>query len=452
MQIHAKRALIGHTWREDVRISVAGGRISRVMSGANAAPGDVVVDTVLPALGNVHSHAFQRAMAGMTERRAAGRESFWTWRDLMYRFLEQLTPEHVQAIAAMVQVEMLEAGYASVGEFHYLHHAPGGVPYGDPAEMSVRIMAAAEETGIGLCHLPVLYSRGGVDGRALEGGQRRFGNDPDRFLRLLDSCRAALSVLPPDARLGGAPHSLRAVDAAGLAVVVSAQDGPIHVHIAEQMQEVDDILAACGARPVEWLLAQHAVDARWCLIHATHMSATETAALAASGAVAGLCPITEANLGDGIFNAAAYLEAGGRFGIGSDSNLRIALGEELRLLEYGQRLRERRRAVLAPEGASVGRTLYEGAARGGALALGRDAGEIAPGRLADLVALRCDGPALCALEGDALLDGMVFAAPETVVSDVWAAGRHVVRDGRHMRREVVARRYCGVIAQLRDRL
>ena len=452
--IVAERALLAAGWAKDVRVVVAAGVISRIETGVRAVPGDVRVDTLLPALANLHSHTFQRAMAGMTEYRATGRESFWTWRDLMYRFLDRLTPEQVEAIAAQVFIEMQEAGYASVGEFHYVHHQPGGAPYADVAEMSARIFAAAGQTGIGLTHLPVLYSYGGAGKQALAGGQLRFGNGVERFGTLIDAARAAARSLPADTVVGIAPHSLRATCPEDLARALPLAAGqPIHIHVAEQPKEVADISSWLGARPVEWLLANTPVGADWCPIHATHMTAAETEGLARSGAVAGLCPITEANLGDGPFNGPAWIAAGGAFGLGSDSNVRISLTEELRTLEYSQRLRDLERNVLvAGEGltgqGSVGSFLYLGAARGGARALGRDAGEIAEGRLADLLGVDGAHPTLCALSDDQLLDGLCFAAPDGVVTDLWSAGRHQVRGGRHVARDAVITTYRRAVAEL----
>jgi len=449
VMIFAKRALLPSGWAGNVRVTVAGGRIEAVAAGVDPEPGDCRVDTLLPALSNLHSHAFQRAMAGMTEYRAAGRESFWTWRDLMYRFLDRLTPGQVEAIAAQVQVEMLEAGYAAVGEFHYVHHQPGGRPYDDPAELSARIMAAAAETGIGLTHLPVLYSYGGAGKVALAGGQLRFGNDVEAFAHMLEGVRQTARGLPDDTVVGIAPHSLRATCPEDLAAVLPLAAGtPVHIHVAEQPKEVSDIQAWLGARPVEWLLANAPVGAGWCPIHATHMTDAETVGLAMSGAVAGLCPITEANLGDGPFNGPGWIAAGGAFGLGSDSNVRISLTEELRTLEYSQRLRDIERNVMVPGEGSVGTFLYRGAARGGAQALGRGAGEIAAGQLADLVAIDSGHPALCALNEAQLLDGLCFAAPDGVVREVWASGRHQVRDGRHIARERVAEGYRKAVTEL----
>lgn len=439
--IFARRACLPTGWAKDVRVTLTGPHIALVQANASVAASDTQVDTLLPALSNLHTHGFQRAMAGMTERRVAGRDSFWTWRTLMYKFLEHLSPDQVQAITALCYLEMLEAGYAAVAEFHYLHHPVQGA-YDDIAQMSSRIVSAAEITGIGLTLLPVLYSYGGAGMAPLAGGQLRFGNDVDGFLRLHDAAKGHLSRLASDARIGCAPHSLRASCPADLrAVLGEMPTGPVHIHAAEQPLEVSDVTAWLGARPVAWLLDNMDIDARWCLIHATHMNSDETGRLAKSGAVAGLCPITEGNLGDGPFNGVAYLSAGGAFGIGSDSNIRIALGEELRSLEYSQRLRDLGRNRLAIEPGSVGAALYLTAAKGGAQALGRPSGTIEPGRYADLMAIDRNDPALCTLSDHQILDGVVFAAGPGIVRDVWSAGRHVVQQGRHFAHDQIASAY-----------
>ena len=352
--IFAGTALLPGGWAGDVAVEIgADGRIAAVRPGTVASTGAERAGVLLPAPGNLHSHAFQRAMAGLTEARSAEGDSFWTWRSLMYRFLERLTPDQVGAIAAQVQVEMLEAGFAAVGEFHYLHHGPDGAPYDRPAEMAHRVSAAAAHTGIGLTLLPVLYAQGGTDGRALAGGQRRFGCDLDGFARLVADARAGLPGRPDD-RIGTAPHSLRAVPPGWLGPCAALTDGPVHIHAAEQEAEVSEVEAALGARPVAYLLDTAGADARWCLVHATRMTPGETAALARSGAVAGLCPVTEANLGDGIFDGARFVGAGGVFGVGSDSNLRISLAEELRQFEHSQRLRDSARAILCTPGPRSG--------------------------------------------------------------------------------------------------
>lgn len=448
--IHARQALLESGWAGDVRLTIAAGLITRIESGVPARDGDSRVDTLLPAPGNLHSHSFQRAMAGMTEWRRAGRDSFWTWRDLMYRFMDRLTPEQIEAAAALVFMEMQEAGFASVGEFHYVHHQTGGVVYDDIAELSSRIFAASAQTGIGLTHLPVLYTYGGAGQTPLLDGQLRFGNDVDRFQTLVTAARKGLRDLPDDTRIGIAPHSLRAIAPDDLRRVLDVHDGgePIHIHVAEQPKEVADIEAWLGKRPVEWLLDNAPVDRRWCLIHATHMTEDETRAMAESGAVAGLCPITEANLGDGAFNGPGYLAAGGAFGVGSDSNVNISLIGELRALEYSQRLRDLARNVMVVGEGSVGHTIYTGAALGGAQALGRNAGEIKTGRLADLVAIDSTDPSLCALSRGQILDGLVFAAKDSVVTDLWSAGRHCVTGGRHIARDEIVANYRAAIATL----
>jgi formiminoglutamate deiminase len=431
MEIHANRALLGQNWAQNVRLTCVDARIAKVETGVVAGPEDYKVDALLPSIGNLHSHSFQRAMAGMTEFRAAGRESFWTWRDLMYRFLGHLTPDQFEAIAALVFMEMQEAGYASVGEFHYVHHQPDGHPYAQLSELSDRIYAAANHTGIGLTHLPVLYTYGGVNQEPLVGGQLRFSNDVDRFLTLVDTCKKQLGNLPDDARVGIAPHSLRATSPSNLVQILdAAPEGPVHIHISEQLKEVADVKEKLGKRPVEWLLDNANVNERWCLIHATHMTEAETIAMAKSGAVAGLCPITEANLGDGPFNGPTYLEHEGAFGIGSDSNVCISLTEELRTLEYSQRLRDMARNVMVRGDGSVGQTLFAKAALGGAQALGRDAGVISKGKLADLVAVDCDDVTLFSLKEDR------------------SAGRHMVKSGRHVSRDKIVARYKFAMSEL----
>ncbi len=457
MKIHARRCWYANGWAQNVRVTLKGARIAVIEPDTRPQGSDIRVDTLLPALANLHSHAFQRAMAGMSEFRQPGRDSFWTWRRLMYRFLACLGPDQIEAIAALAYMEMLEAGYGAVGEFHYVHHQPGGKPYANPAETSARIMAAAERAGIGLTHLPVLYSYGGAGKAALSEAQLRFFNTPEAYARLVDQVRAQARDMPADTRIGIAPHSLRATAPEDLAAILAAFPGqPTHIHIAEQPGEVADISAWLGARPVEWLLDNADVGTNWCLVHATHMTAEETTRLARSGAVAGLCPITEANLGDGPFNGPGFLAAGGAFGLGSDSNIHISLTEELRMLEYSQRLRDLARNVLVAgdgaRGGSVGQTLYLGAAAGGARALARQSGAIEVGNLADLTAIDSQQASLCALSAAQLFDGLCFASDDRVVSDVWSAGRHMVRGGRHIHRAPIVKAYRAAVAALRARL
>ncbi len=446
--LHFTQAWLPEGWARDVRIAMDQGRIIAIETGVPPAPDDERHAIALPGLGNCHSHAFQRGMAGLAERRGTGSDSFWTWREVMYRFLERVGPEDLLAIAAMAYCEMLETGFTRVGEFHYLHHDPMGHAYADPAEMSAAIGAAAGETGIGLTLLPVFYAHGGFGGAEPNAGQRRFLHDPDSFAALRDAAARALASLP-DARVGLAPHSLRAATPEELhALQAMAGADPIHIHIAEQVREVDDCLAWSGARPVEWLLANLPVDARWTLVHATHMTADETRALAASGAVAGLCPITEANLGDGLFPALDYAAHHGAWALGSDSNVLIDAAEELRLFEYGQRLIHRGRNLVGPApGASTGAALLRAALAGGARSIG-GAGAIAVGASADLISLDAGHEGLIAREGDALIDGWVFAAGRGAIDCVWRRGQRVVSGGRHRARAAIVARYRRTLAGL----
>jgi formiminoglutamate deiminase len=448
-EIHARQTLTADGWVNDLRLTLDSGRITRISNGP--AEGRRSVDLLLPAPVNLHSHAFQRAMAGLTETRGPDpNDSFWTWRKLMYRFLDRLTPDHVQAIAELVFMEMLEAGYGAVAEFHYLHHDIGGVPYSDLAEMAGRITTAATRTGIGLTLLPVHYMQGGCDGRALEGGQRRFGSDPDLFARLHADSARLIAQCPEDFTIGVAPHSLRAVPPDALARAREiCPDGPIHMHLAEQVAEVEEVRAHFGARPVEWLLDNADVSSDWCLIHCTQMNDAEARALAGTGAVAGLCPITESSLGDGIFNGITYREAGGSFGVGSDSNIHIGLWEELATLDYSQRLRDRSRAALATTDRSTGRVLFEACAHAGAKAAGRDSGHIEEGQLADLIAVSTDNEFLCNRSGDTALDSLIFTGRgRSCLTDVWSAGRHMVEHGRHVDRDRITRAFLDVTEQL----
>lgn len=450
--IWAETALLVDGWASHVRVDLQGTRICAVTPGAK--PEGHRVGVLLPAPSNAHSHAFQRAMAGLTERRGpSASDSFWTWRQLMYRFLDRLDPEKIEAIAAFVQMEMLEAGYACNVEFHYLHHETDGRPYDNIAETSERIAAAAQHTGIGLTLLPVLYQYGGCDRRELGAGQIRFGNDFTRFARLHEAAGAAVEALTEDCRTGVAPHSLRAVTPEDLMPLKQlAGDAPFHTHLAEQTAEVEEVLSALGARPVEWLLANCDVDESCCFVHCTQMAPHETIALAESGAVAGLCPITEASLGDGIFDCVRWMDNGGAFAIGSDSNIRIALSEEIRLLEYSQRLRDHSRAALATPARSTGHRLFQAAAEGGAKAAGRDSGSIAAGRVADLLALDSGHVDLAGRAGDLILDSFLFAGDDRMITDVFSAGRHMVREGRHIRRVSITNAYRKAMKDLTEDL
>jgi formimidoylglutamate deiminase len=416
---------------------------------ADARADDRLAGIVLPGLPNLHSHTFQRGMAGLAERRGPARDDFWTWREVMYHFLKRIVPENIEAIAAFAMMEMLESGFTALGEFHYLHNAGDGTPYANIAELAERIIAAADATGIGLTLLPVLYAQGGFDGRHLAGGKLRFGADLDTYLRLLAASEDALRGLD-DAAIGIAPHSLRAVGPDMMRGLLQAvPDGPVHMHLAEQTKEVEDCMAWSGQRPASWLLAHADVDARWCLVHATHIDAQETQAIAASGAVVGLCPLTEADLGDGIFPGLAYASAGGRWGVGTDSNIEITAPGELKQFEYGQRLARRARNVLAAgEHASTGRSLYDAALSGGARSLGRRIGAVAPGFRADLVTLDTRLPGFAAAGEEHVLDIYLFAAGRDAVRDVLVGGRRVVTDGMHHRRVEITSRYIGALRRI----
>jgi formimidoylglutamate deiminase len=452
--LFAEKALLPQGWAANVRIEIApGGDIAAVVPDAAPQGAPRLAGVVLPGMPNVHGHAFQRAMAGRAERLGPGEASFWSWREVMYRFLERLEPDDVLAIAAQLYVEMLEAGFTAAGEFHYLHHRPDGQAYEDPAAMAAAILAAQAESGIGLTLLPALYMAGGFGGAPPEPGQRRFLHDVDGFGRLLGRLRPEIEG-DPDRRLGIAPHSLRAVPEQALGEAVALLDAidptaPIHIHVAEQVREVRECLEWCGARPIERLLEVAPVGPRWCVIHATHMSEEETGALARCGAIAGLCPTTEANLGDGLFDLGAFLAVGGSFGIGSDSHVSVSPVEELRWLEYGQRLSSLRRLVAADAGQPhCGARLWRAALAGGAQALGRHIGRIEAGHRADLVRLDGDHPRLAGCGGDLLLDALVFSGNDTPVRDVMVGGRWRVRDGRHLERERIAQRYRRTVRRL----
>jgi formiminoglutamate deiminase len=444
--LHFERALLPEGWASNVRICVSGSAIDSVERGSASGAGDERCGIGVPAIGNLHSHAFQRAFAGLAERRGEAADSFWTWREAMYRFALAVTPDDLEAIAAQAYVEMLEAGYGAVVEFHYLHHDVSGAPYGNRAEMAERIGAAAAETGIGLTLLPVFYAHADFGGAPPRAEQRRFVNDLDSYAALLADCRVAIGA---SGRVGVAPHSLRAVTPEELAAVAAmVGDAPIHIHVAEQTGEVDACVAWSGERPVRWLLGHAGVDRRWCLVHATHVDEREVVALARSGAVAGLCPITEANLGDGVFPAPAFLDAGGRFGVGTDSNIQISLAGELRMLEYAQRLSVRTRNVCARRGGSTGAALFAAAAAGGARALGRPAAMLAPGAAADIVSLRIDSPLIAGRSDDQVLDTWIFGGARDLVDRVWSGGRKVVNAGRHARREAVAARFGATLRRI----
>ena len=447
--IHAKQALLVDGWHENVRLSISDATITAIETRAAAGPSDTRTDLLLPGLCNVHSHAFQRAMAGLAERRGPMADSFWSWREEMYRFALTMDPDDVEAVAAQLYIEMLEAGFTRVGEFHYLHHDKDGSAYASLAEMAERIAAASEASGMSLIMLPVLYARGGFGGQPAINAQRRFLNTPERYEKLWQQTASIIGRLP-GGQVGVAPHSLRSVTPDELRFAIEvAGDRPIHIHIAEQMKEVEDCIAWSGARPVEWLMGNAPVDERWCLIHATHMTPQETLSVATSGAVAGLCPLTEANLGDGIFSAEPYMIAAGRLGIGSDSNIEISAAGELKMLEYSQRLSTRQRNVFASSaGQSTGRSLFDAALNGGHQALAAGPAGLAVGHIADMVSLKPAWSSAGVLTPDRILDAWIFAPGSVAIDKVWARGTLQVEDGWHRDRETISARFDRTMAKL----
>jgi formimidoylglutamate deiminase len=447
--LHFESALLPTGWASGVRVTLADGLITDVTTGTAPTADDARHRLAIPGIASLHSHAFQRGMAGLAETRGNVADTFWTWRETMYRFALSMTPEEVEAVATLLYAEMLEQGFTRVGEFHYLHHDRDGAPYANVAEMAERIAGAAATSGIALTLLPTFYAHSSFGGAAPHHGQRRFICSVDQFARLMAASRAAVRSLP-GANVGIAPHSLRAVAPDELtAIVPLAEGGPVHIHVAEQTKEVDDCLAWSGSRPVEWLLKQAPVDHHWCLIHATHMTAGETEALAKSGAVAGLCPITEASLGDGVFPAREFVAAGGRFGVGTDSNVLVGVADELRQLEYAQRLKLRERNVLSGSlGASTGRALFDAALAGGGQALAQPVVGLQKGARADIVTLDVTHPSLAGRSGDAVLDGWIFAAGAGAIDCVWAGGDKVVEGGRHRLRQKSRENFNAAVRRL----
>ncbi|HSD52781.1 MAG TPA: formimidoylglutamate deiminase [Burkholderiales bacterium] len=452
-RLFAPHALLRHGWADDVVLEIdAAGTIVAATPRAIPGTAERLAGPVIPGMPDLHSHAFQRALAGRAEHRGgSGRDTFWTWRETMYRFVARLEPDGAHAIAAQLYIELLKSGYTAVAEFQYVHNGPAGLAYAEPAEMSLAHLRAANESGIALTLLPVLYAQGGFGAAPLGAVQARFAISTDGLLDLVRRMRAAAGA---NTCIGVAAHSLRAVSPPQLQALVDEitrldPTAPIHIHAGEQKKEVDECVAWSGKRPVAWLLDHAQVDARWCLVHCTHLDDTEVARLGASGAVAGLCPSTEANLGDGVFRLPDFLATGGRYGIGSDSQVSRDPAEELRWLEYGQRLRQLERNIAASEARpSVGATLWDAAARGGAQALGRPTGELAPGRCADLLVLDAAHVDLAGRRRDEILDALVFSGSNGLVRDVMVGGRWVVRERHHAAEDAIATRYRKTVARL----
>lgn len=445
-RIFARNALLPHGWAQDVLLGWdRQGVLRDVGAGASAPKGVERHQIIVPGMANLHCHSFQRAMAGLTEIRGPGEDSFWTWRNWMYRFVRNIQPEDLQAIAAFAYMEMLKSGFTSVGEFHYLHHQPDGTPYDNPAEMSERILAAADSAGITPTLLPVFYAHSDFGGKAPVTAQSPFLHNVDGFIAMVDGLRARHKGTV----IGIAPHSLRAVTEDELRALLAAlPHGPVHIHAAEQMAEVKACKTHYGTPPVRTLLERFDVDHRWCIVHATHMDGDETRDLAQSGAVAGLCPVTEANLGDGLFPAVEYMHTNGQFGIGSDSCVRIDLADELRTLEYGQRLSRQKRTLLAAPEQSVGTNLFTRALTGGAQALGQQSGALAVGKQASFVALAADHPDLQGRSPEHWIDSWVFAARDNPVQHVWSAGLQVVTNKYHAKQQTITDSYISILKRI----
>ena len=444
-----KDALLASGWASNVAVHWDDrGVITRLEPNSTGA----VDGALIPGLANLHSHAHQRAMAGLAEKSGSGTDSFWTWRATMYQFLAAMQPHHLHAVAAQLYLELLQAGYTRVAEFQYLHHQSGGGHYDNPAEMSLQTLQAAQDVGLGITILPVHYQYSGFGAQPVNEAQARFFNTPDDLINILERVRVNAKTIP-NANVGVAGHSLRATTVSMFSEVLNGgvdADAPIHMHVAEQTKEVEDCVVWSGVRPVDYCLDNFAVDERWCLIHATHMSASETQRLAKSGAVAGICPSTEANLGDGFFNATEYLNAGGRFGIGSDSHISTSPTEELRWFEYGQRLLHRSRNQLSGgANQSTGKHLLELAAQGGAQACGVNGGSIAVGQRADFVVLDTQHPLLVAREKDELIDSWIFSGNQLAVQDVYVGGQAVIQKGRHAQQDQIAQRFKQTLKELR---
>ena len=454
-KIFANRALLPDGWANNILIEIDNsGIISKIIENFDRDEKgfDLDEDIIIPAMNNLHSHGFQRAMAGLTEGQSSdGNDSFWTWRNLMYKFLDVLTPEEIYVITLFSQMEMLEAGYTSVGEFHYIHNQIGGEKYDNITELSERVLEASKDSGIGICLLPVLYERGGCDGRKLSGGQLRFHNSFDTFTDLIGKIKKMVSSNELFSS-GVAAHSLRAVSKEDLNKISEINDGPIHIHVAEQVQEVEEVEKFYGKRPVEWLIENFDINERWCFIHCTQMTKSETLNLANSGAVAGLCPVTEANLGDGIFNGLEYFQNKGMFGLGTDSNINISLVEEIKTFEYSQRLINKKRAVISNKNKSSGRIIFDHSLSGGSRALQTNSGKIENGLCADLLSFKVDNMELDGLDGDKILDYFIFASKGNLINRVWKNGKCLVRGGKHIHSEMINSKYQKTIKKLKNLL
>ena len=450
-QIYTKKILLADGWASDKTLTINNGNILAITSGCT--DGALKIEgAVIPGMVNCHSHAFQRAFAGFSEQGSEGQDSFWTWRKIMYQFLAKLTTENAETIASQLYIEMLKMGYTRVAEFHYLHHEIDGRNHSTVSAMAEALFKAAKTSGIGLTMLPVMYQFSGFGSQAPNEGQKRFINSTEQFNQLVSEC-FKLSENYQNTNVGIAPHSLRAVDKDSLTKAVSHvraldEKAPIHIHIAEQQKEVDDCVAHFGQRPVEWLLANMELDQQWCLIHATHINEQERQGIIASQAIAGICPTTEANLGDGIFPTTEFLAEQGTFAIGSDSHISINPIEELRWLEYAQRLIKQQRAILATDKqASVGANLWQRAALGGAQSTNSNTGELAIGKQADLLVLDEQQTRLFAHSDQHRLDSLIFASQQNPVKDVMVNGQWVIQNGQHQHQSTIADAFADILTE-----
>jgi len=452
MKLYADKILLGSQWAKQKTLTIENGVITDITEGKDV-DAEIAQGVVIPGMVNCHSHAFQRAFAGFSEQGSEGQDSFWTWRAIMYKFLDQLTAENAEVIATQLYIEMLKMGYTRVAEFHYLHHQIDGAVYPQLAQMAEAIFKAASNTGIGLTLLPVLYRFAGFGEQAPKDGQKRFINSTEQFNQLVSDC-VVLSEQYANSNVGIAPHSLRAVDKTSLLAAVKHvrffdENAPIHIHISEQQQEVNDCLSHYGKRPVEWLLENAELDPHWCLIHATHINQQERQGIIKSGAIAGICPTTEANLGDGIFPTTEFLQEQGTFAIGSDSHISVNPIEELRWLEYAQRLIKQQRAILANKHQlSVGQNLWQRAAQGGAQSTNSNTGELALGKQADLLVLDAAQTQLFAHSDQHLLDSMLFASQQNPIQDVMVNGAWVIKNRQHTLQQTSADNFVQLLAKL----
>jgi formimidoylglutamate deiminase len=436
-------------WRRNVVVSVdPAGDIVDVSPDDVVTTARLINGAAIPGMPNVHSHAFQRSMAGLAERRGAHDDSFWTWRETMYELAGRMSPECLNAVAAQCYADMLKAGYTAVCEFHYLHNQPDGTQYAERGAMCQALLDAASTAGIGLTLLPTLYQTSDFGDAPPTSRQRQFVLATDEFLDLVEDLSRVQS---PQVEVGAALHSLRAVPPDALRTVLTSlpANRTIHIHIAEQEREVAAAQQHLHARPIEWLIEHARVDRRWCLVHATHATSAELKALAATGAVIALCPTTEANLGDGLFPLSQWLAAGGTFAIGSDSHISLSPTEELRWLEYQARLTSKHRNVLAAPGeGSTGAMLWKHACSAGMQVTGRNIGALEAGRRADIVVLDTSGTLFLGRTEDELIDTFVFAGTGHEVRDVMVAGRWLVQEGRHFAETAIAAGYKRALSRI----